>query len=130
LLYPSESLIDVARLRDRAESEQALVATDRVLLFALPDCAACDAILSRLLARLGRVAGVDVYLVGVAAGDEGEIRDWATARGIQPEWVRTRRVTLNFDGGALERLAPGQSELPYLMRRRGESVTPLPRSAL
>ena len=130
LLYPSESLIDVARLPDRAESEQALIATDRVLLFALPDCAACDAILSRLLAKLDRVAGVDVYLVGVAAGDEGAIRDWATARGIQPEWVRTRRVTLNFDGGALERLVPGQSELPYLMRRRGESVTPLPRSAL
>jgi integrating conjugative element protein (TIGR03759 family) len=130
LLYPGESLINVARLADRDQGGQALLATDRVLLFALPDCTACDAMLSRLLARLDRVAGVDVYLAGVAAGDEIAIRDWATARGIEPEWVRTRRVTLNFDGGALERLVPGQSELPYLMRRRGESVTPLPRSAL
>ena len=44
LLYPTETLIDVARLPDRDEDQQALLATDRVLLFARPDCAACDAI--------------------------------------------------------------------------------------
>ena len=76
------------------------------------------------------MAGVDIYLAGLAAGDEGAIRDWATARGIRPEWVRARRVTLNFAGGALKRLVPGQSELPVLMRRRGESVTPLSQVAL
>jgi integrating conjugative element protein (TIGR03759 family) len=126
VLYPSESLIEVARLSIPTQNDQTLVLTDRVLLFARPECAACDAILARLLARLGRVAGVDIYLSGIAAGDEGAIRDWATSRGIQPEWVRKRRVTLNFERGALKQLAPGKIELPVLMRRRGESVTTLP----
>jgi integrating conjugative element protein (TIGR03759 family) len=130
LLYPGESLIDVARLPDRSIDEQALRQADRVLLFARPDCAACDALLTRLLARLDRMAGVDVYLTGIATNDEGAIRDWATARGIRPEWVKTRRVTLNFEAGALRQLAPRHSELPVLMRRRGESVTPLPGTAL
>ena len=52
------------------------------------------------------------------------------AQGVQPEWVRQRRVTLNFESGALARLAPGEVNLPYLLRRRGESLTPLPGSAL
>ena len=130
LLYPTETLIDVARLPDRDDDPQTLLATDRVLLFARPDCAACDAIVARLLAKLDRVAGVDIYLAGIAAGDDGAIRDWATAHGIQPEWVRTRRVTLNFEGGALEKLGPVTSELPVVMRRRGGAVTPLPGAAL
>ncbi len=130
LLFPDESLIDVVRLLDRTDDEQALRRSDRVLLFARPDCAACDALLARVLARLERIGGVDVYLANVPAGDEAAIRDWAIDRGIQPEWVTSRRVTLNFDAGALDRLAPGRSELPVLLRRRGESVTPLSGSAL
>jgi integrating conjugative element protein (TIGR03759 family) len=86
--------------------------------------------MARLVARVDRLAGIDVYLSGVAAGDEQAIRDWAVARGIHPDWVRTRMVTLNFEAGALDELAPGRSELPVLMRRRGESVTRLPESAL
>jgi integrating conjugative element protein (TIGR03759 family) len=102
---------------------------DRVLLFTRPDCTACDALLERILGRLDRIAGIDVYLSGIAAGDERAVRDWATLRGIEPEWVRTRKVTLNFEAGALAQLVPAQSELPYLMRRRGESVIVLPRAA-
>jgi integrating conjugative element protein (TIGR03759 family) len=102
---------------------------DRVLFFTRPDCIACDALLERILGRLDRIAGIDVYLTGIAAGDERAVRDWATDRGIEPEWVRTRKVTLNFEAGALAQLAPARSELPYLMRRRGESVTLLPGAA-
>ncbi len=129
-LYPNEALIAVARLPHRSDDEQALLRSDRVLLFARPDCAVCDAILAKLLARLDRIGGVDVYLTDVAAGDESVIRDWAIGRGIRPEWVTSRRVTLNFDAGALDRVAPGRSDLPVLMRRRGESLTPLLGSAL
>ena len=130
LLYPDESLIDVARLPQQTDSDDTLRRTDRVLLFARPDCAACNALLSRVLARLDRLDGVDVFLTGIAEGNDGAIRAWARARGIRPEWVTTRRVTLNFEGGALARVAPGRDELPVLMLRRGESVTPLSGSAL
>ena len=130
LLYPGEQLIELTRLPGRSENDQALTGTDRVLLFARPDCAACDALLERLLAKLERIAGLDVYLSGVAPGDEQAIRNWATERAIRPEWVRTRKVTLNFEAGALAQLAAGRDELPYLMRRRGEAVAHLPASAL
>ena len=130
LLYPHETLIDVARLPLQTDGDDTLRNTDRVLLFARPDCAACDALLSRVLARLDRLDGVDVFLTGIAEGNEGAIRAWAMERGIRPEWVTTRRVTLNFEGGALARVAPGRDELPVLMRRRGKSVTPLSGSAL
>jgi integrating conjugative element protein (TIGR03759 family) len=130
LSYPHEMLIDVARLPVQTDRGEGLRRTDRVLLFARPDCAACDSLLARVLARLDRLDGVDLFLTGIPAGDEGAIRNWAVERGIRPEWVTARRVTLNFEGGALERVAPGRDELPVLMRRRGGSVTPLSGSAL
>ncbi len=130
LLYPDESLIDVARLPLQTHSDDTLRRTDRVLLFARPDCAACDALLARVLARLDRLDGVDVFLTGIAAGTESAIRAWAAERGIRPEWVTSRRVTLNFEGGALARVAPGREALPVLMRRRGGAITPLSGSEL
>lgn len=130
LLYPDESLIDVARLPQQTDGGEGLSRTDRVLLFVRPDCAACDALLGRVLARLDRLDGVDVFLAGIPAGDEEAIRNWAVERGIRPEWVTARRVTLNFEGGALARVAPGRAALPVLMRRRGASVTPLSGSSL
>ena len=129
VLYPDEPLIDPVRLPGRVEDEEALRATDRVLLFARPDCSRCDTVLERLVARINQIAGIDIYLSGIAPGDEQAIRDWAAARGIQPAWVRARRVTLNFEAGALAELAPAQSELPVLMLRRGETVTHLPEPA-
>jgi hypothetical protein len=39
--------------------------------------------------------------------------------------VRSRKVTLNHDAGALERLTAGKGEVPALMRRRGEEVSRL-----
>ena len=129
VLYPDEPLIDRTRLPIRVEDEEALRTTDRVLLFARPDCSRCDTVLARLVARIDRLAGIDIYLSGIAPGDEQAIRDWAAARGVQPTWVKTRKVTLNFEAGALARLAPAQSELPVLMRRRDETVTHLPEFA-
>ena len=129
-LFAGEPLIALSRLPDRSRDEETLRITDRVLLFARPDCTSCDAVMRRLVARIDRLAGIDIYLSGIAPGDEQAIRDWAVARGIQLDWVRTRKVTLNFEAGALGELAPGRGELPVLMRRRGESVTQLPGSSL
>tara|TARA_R110002110_G_scaffold158656_1_gene356123 strand:+ start:1674 stop:2480 length:807 start_codon:yes stop_codon:yes gene_type:complete len=129
-LVGEQPLIDRTRLPVTTPRQAPLASTDRVLLFVRPECAACEAVLERLLARLDTIAGLDIYLSGLNEGDEAAIRDWAMAQGVQPEWVRQRRVTLNFESGALATLAPGEVNLPYLLRRRGETLTPLTGSAL
>jgi len=129
-LYPGELLIDPSRLPEPEPEINHLGSNDRVLFFTRPQCPRCDAVLERLLRRVEQVAGVDIYLSGVEAGDEQAVRDWASGRGVRPEWVKNRRVTLNFDAGALEKLTRGQAEVPHLMRRRGDEITPLPASAL
>ncbi len=129
-LYPDERLIDPSRLPEPEPDANHLGSNDRVLFFTRPECPRCDAVLERLLRRVEQVAGVDVYLSGVTAGDAQAVRDWASGRGVRPAWVKERRVTLNFDAGALEKLTQGQAEAPHLMRRRGGAVTPLPASVL
>ena len=44
---------------------------------------------------------------------------------IVPDWVRIRRMSLNHVGGALERLTHGQGEVPTVLRRRGEDLSPI-----
>ena len=86
--------------------------------------------LARLLGRIERVAGIDIYLAGIDPGDDQAVRDWAAQHGIDPEWVRTRKVTLNFEAGALAALTGGRGEIPTLMRRRGEDLAVLPPAGL
>ena len=129
-LFPEEQLIDPNRLPQNDSQSFDLSPEDRVLFFTRPDCASCDRLLARLLSRVDDVAGIDIYLADVDPGDEAAVRAWASERGIRPEWVKSRKVTLNFDAGALERLTGGQALLPVLMRRRGEHIEPLSASAL
>ena len=129
-LVGEQPLIDRSLLPVKQPSQSPLARTDRVLLFVRPKCAACEAVLARLLARLDSFAGLDIYLSGLAPGDEQAIREWAVAQGVDPEWVRQRRVTLNFESGVLASMAPGEVNVPYLLRRRGETLTPLTGSAL
>ena len=75
-------------------------------------------------------AGVDIYLARINPGDDQAVRDWAAQHGIKPEWVRSRKVTLNFESGALATLTDGQGEIPTLMRRRGEDLSLLPTAEL
>jgi len=129
-LYPNEPLIDTARLPEPAEQTGGLEPGDRVLFFTRADCPACDALLRRLLQRLDAVAGIDIYLTGPSGGDDRAVRAWAKQRDIQPDWVHSRKVTLNHDAGALEQITAGKGEVPVLMRRRGEEVSLLRASDL
>lgn len=129
-LYPDELLIDVNRLPESDKQADRLQASDRVLFFTRAECLACDDLLRRLLQHLDTVAGIDIYLTGSAGGNDQAVRDWARQHDIQPEWVRSRKVTLNHDAGALEQLTGGKGEVPALMRRRGEVVSHLRASDL
>jgi len=129
-LYPNQQLIDITRLPVQSKKTNALRVDDRVLFFTRPNCPACDVLLERLLTRIDKIGGIDIYLTGTQLGDDQVIRDWAGDHMIKPEWVRTRRITLNHEAGALEKLTHGKSDLPYLMRRRGDELSVLSASDL
>ena len=129
-LYPNEPLIDIDRLPGKSEQTSALQSTDRLLFFARPACPVCDVLMNKLLKRIEEVNGIDIYLTELAPGDDAAVRNWASRHQIEPEWVRSRRVTLNHDGGALDRLTNGQGKVPYLLRRRGEALSQFPASDL
>ena len=121
---PISPLIDVSRLPGKSSETNDFQSTDRLLFFTRPDCPACDLILSKLLKRIDEVDGLDIYITDVPQGDDGIVRDWASSHRIDPAWVRNRRVTLNYDGGALVKLSDGQGEVPTLFLRRGEELSP------
>ena len=129
-LYPNVSLIDVSRLPGKREAKKTFQSGDRLLFFTRPDCPACDLLLNKLLKRIDEVSGIDIYLTDVDKGDDAAVRNWATTHKIDPDWVRSRRITLNHEGGALDKLTQGQGEVPSVLRRRGEDVSSLPVSAL
>jgi len=129
-LYPNEPLIDVDRLPGKAEETSALQSTDRLLFFARPECPVCDVLISKLLRRIDEVSGIDIFLMDMPSGDDSAVRDWASSHQIDPEWVRNRRITLNHDGGALDKLTSGQGKVPHILRRRGESLSQLRASDL
>ena len=124
-LYPGEPLIDPGRLPEPSEKTGSLDPSDRVLFFTRAECPVCDALFGRLIQKIDTIAGIDIYLSGEHGGNDEAVRDWAKRHAIQPEWVRARRVTLNHDAGALDKLTHGEGEFPSLMRRRGEVVSPL-----
>ncbi len=127
-------LIDISRLpeTDTKKSEEAnrFQSNDRILFFARPDCPICDVLIRKLLKRVEAVEGIDIYLKGVTSGDNKAVRDWASSHHINPEWVRNRKVTLNYDGGALGKLTSGQGEVPHILRRRGENLLEIQASEL
>ena len=129
-LYPDEPLIDVNRLPQRTDENAEYLETDRLLFFAAPGCSACDALVATLLGRIDAVSGIDIYLMGLSANDDAAVRAWASTHHIAPEWVRSRRVTLNHDGGALAKLTVGKGGVPMVFHRRGEHVAPIDLSAL
>jgi len=127
-LYPNEPLIDIGRLSGKADKAEAIPvfqATDRLLFFTRPECPPCDTLMDRLLKRLDDVSGMDIYITGIESGDDAAVRTWASAHRIDADRVRSRRITLNHDGGALDKLTGGQHDVPYVLRRRGEDLSQL-----
>lgn len=129
-LYPNEPLIDVSRLPSKAEKPSAFDAGDRLLFFARHECPACDLLLGKLLKKVDEVSGIDIYLIGFDSLDDAAVRDWASSHNIKPEWVRARQITLNHDGGALDKLTQGRGKTPYVLRRRSGELAPLQASEL
>ncbi len=129
-LYPNEPLIDPALLPEPTEKTGSLEPGDRVMFFTRDECPACDMLMNKLLKRIDQVSGIDIYLTDADPGDDAAVRAWASTHQIDPEWVRSRRVTLNHDGGALDGLTSGQGEVPYILRRRGEGLSQLRASDL
>ena len=124
-LYPNEELIDINRLPRDSEKVIEHQSSDRLLFFTQANCPVCDALLGKVLKRVDQVAGIDIYITGEKTSDDKAVRDWAKGQAIKSEWVRSRRVTLNHDAGALDKLTRGEGQVPYLMRRRGEAVSQL-----
>lgn len=124
-LYPNEPLIDTGRLPGKTEAKSVFQPTDRLLFFTRPECPVCDLMLKNLLKRIDEVSGIDIYLGNITQGDDSAVRAWASGRQIDPEWVHSRRITLNHDGGALKKLTNGEGEAPYLLRRRGDGLSPV-----
>jgi len=124
-LYSNEPLIDVTRLPDKTEYITTFQSGDRLLFFTRPECPACDGLMNRLLKNIDVVSGIDIYLRDIAPGDDAAVRAWASTHQIEPDWVRSRRITLNHDAGALDKLTHGQNDVPSVFRRRGDDVMPL-----
>ena len=124
-LYPNDPVIDVSRLPVKPEKPNALRSTDRLLFFVRPECSVCDLMMGKLLKQLDNINGIDVYLMDVGPGNDTEVRAWASTQKIDPEWVKNQRITLNYDGGTLDKLSKGQGKVPYILRRRGENLTQL-----
>ncbi|MCG8023950.1 MAG: TIGR03759 family integrating conjugative element protein [Candidatus Thiodiazotropha endolucinida] len=124
-LHPNQPLIDISRLPGKSSEATEFQSADRVLFFTRQDCPACDLILNKLLKRLDEISGLDIYLTDVPQGDDSIVRDWASIHSIDPAWVHSRRITLNHDGGALNKLTQGDGEAPSLFRRRGEELSPI-----
>ncbi len=82
--YPNEPLIDISRLPGRSEETNTLQ-SDRLLFFTRPECLACDLLIGKLLQRTNDVSGIDIYLVGLAVGDDAAMREWASIHQIKPE---------------------------------------------
>ncbi len=129
-LYPDEPMIDIGRLPAKREPVNTFQSTDRILFFSRPKCPDCAALMSKLMTRIDAVSGIDIFVAELVPGDDAAVRAWASMHQINPEWVRSRRITLNHDGGALDRLTRGKGKVPYILRRRGEELSQIKQSDL
>jgi len=96
---------------------------DRLLVFTRDYCDACDALVRRAVGFIGDGVMVDLFLHG--AGGSKEVQRYATRLAIDPALVRSGRLTLNSDGGALARVLPQRSAPPALVRKRGDTLVEL-----
>ena len=124
-LFAGQPLIDVGKLQQLPQKTSELQRDDRVLFFTDVKCPACDAVLVKLLSRLDKVAGIDIFLMDVQEKDDSAIRAWAEKHRIDAKWVRKGQVTLNHDNGALQNISDGPLETPVLFVRRNGRLSKL-----
>lgn len=124
-LYPNEQLVADVQGRTTTPVAGGLTPHDRLLLFTAQNCVPCDAVLREALGQIDRIAGIDIYLTRIASTDTAGVRTWAARHDIAPAWVKSGRVTLNFEGGTLAMLGRANAALPVLLRRRGETIAPV-----
>ncbi|MCY3859294.1 MAG: TIGR03759 family integrating conjugative element protein [Gammaproteobacteria bacterium] len=124
-LLADQPLIDLAHLPVRVDSTPSFLPTDRLAVFVELGCEICEEILKRALRVGSRIAGVDVYVLGLEKDDKPALHAWANRQGIPPMAVHAKRITLNFDEGLLERVHPRAVDLPVVMRRRGDRLDPI-----
>ncbi len=117
-----EPLINRSRLSRSPAPRAAFDSQDRLLFFTQPDCPACDRVMRRLMERLDEYHGLDIYLVNLTPDDDAAVRRWARAQAIDPELVRSRRVTLNHNRGALQRWVHPIPDLPVVFRLQGNEL--------
>ena len=123
-LFGDQELIDVARLAGRKERTPNLQAGDRLLLFAKLNCPSCDAVLTKVLPHVEAIDGADIYFLGDENMQEQAIRDWAKRQNIDAGWLRSRRITVNWDNGMLHSIDANAQDVPLLFVRRDGAVSP------
>jgi integrating conjugative element protein (TIGR03759 family) len=96
---------------------------DRLLVFTRDDCDTCDAVVRRAVGFLREGVMVDLFLHGASSAKD--VQRYASRLAIDPALVRSGRLTLNSDGGALARVLPQRSAPPALVRKRGDSLVEL-----
>lgn len=98
--------------------------THDVMLFVEPDCInGCDQLFEQVLASTGEGDRTRLNVYFPAGTSADEIGGWAQELGIDPDIVKARKVTLNFDRGEYSRYDIARSELPevrVLNRKSGE----------
>ena len=124
-LFMGQALINVGKLQTLPKKTSELQVDDRILFFTGVNCPACEAVLVKLLSQLNTVAGIDIYITDVSKKDDEVIRAWAEEHGIEREWLRTRRVTLNHDAGAFQKISDGPVDTPALFVRRNAKISKL-----
>nr|WP_241522160.1 TIGR03759 family integrating conjugative element protein [Chimaeribacter californicus] len=90
----------------------------RLALFVRAECPPCDRKLTQLLATN---RPLDIYLVGSGGKDEA-VRAWAKKHNIPADKVKSRRITLNHDGGKW--LKYGNGLMPVVLQQEGNGWQP------
>jgi len=129
-LYPNEPLLDPEKLKGLIEArtrEPPYRAGDRLLLFVNLECRACDQLAQHLAAEVQSLPGLQFDVFAVGRVRDEDIQAWATNLKLPEALVHQGRLTLNHDGGTLNRLTRDPAlTVPVFIRARGEAFEILP----
>lgn len=93
------------------ERKQAAVDTE-VMLFVNPSCVEDCRRLFRDVQKTSTKGGSRLNIVFQNGASADQIGSWAQAMGIEPDVVRSRKITLNFDDGQFAQYSVVETELP------------------